>query len=89
MRVHKLTGLKKQEGIIFEIKGLTAKVARYSKPYGEYIEDEILKENLRLDNYMSVKEVNSSKTPSFRSLVRRAAEDICPNEADVYFEIIY
>jgi len=89
MRVHELTGLKKQEGIIFEITGMTAKVARYGKPYGEYIEDEILKENLRLDSYMSIKEVNSTRKPCFRTLVRRAAKDICPDEADVYFEIIF
>ena len=89
MRLHKLTELKQQNGIIFEIKGLTAKVARYGKPYGVYIEEEIVKENLRLDNYMSAKEVNSSRYPSIRTLVRRAAKDICPDEADVYFEIIY
>ena len=88
MRVHKLTELEKQEGIIFEITGLNAKVARYAKPHGVYIEDEVLKENVRLDNYMSIEELCSTRRKlPYRTLVRRAAKDICPNETDIYFEI--
>lgn len=89
MRVHKLTNMKKQEGVIFEITGMYAKVSRYGKPYGEYIEEEVICEYVRLDNYMSKKEANSSKKPSFKTLVKRAAEDICLEEDDIYFEIIF
>ena len=87
MRVHELTELKKQEGIIFEITGMTAHVARYAKPYGKYIKDKLLAENVRLDNYMTNKEIVSFNKVSMKTLVRRAAKDICPEEKDIYFEI--
>ncbi len=87
MRVQELTNFKKQVGVIFEISSLTTtKVARYSKPYGEYIEDKILRESIKLMDYISPEERERNYIPAYRTLVRRAALEICPGEKIVYFE---
>ena len=86
MQVHKLRDLEKVHGVIFEIYGKCARVMRYGAPYDEYIVEEILSEEARLWEY--VRHGEDEESVSMEELVRRAALEICPNEKDVYFEIM-
>ena len=86
LQVHELRNLKKAKGIIFEVYGKCARVMRYGAPYGEYIVEEILSEETRLWEY--VRHGEDEESVSMGELVRRAALEICPNEKDVYFEIM-
>lgn len=83
MRVHELKNLKRQTGIIFEVISLTTtKVTRYGKPYGVYVEEKVIQENVVLQDYVNPR----GRKPSIKTLVRRAAQDVCPGEEVVFFE---
>ena len=86
MRLHEIEGLEKVNGVIFEVYGKWARVIRYGAPYDEYIDEEILSEDVRLWEYIHNGE--AEEAVPVKELVRRAAMKICPNEKDVYFEIM-
>jgi len=86
MQTHEIRDLQKIKGVIFEIHGMTARVIRYGDPYGKYIDEEILSDGVRL--WEHVRHGEDSESVSMQELVHRAALKICPNEKDIYFEIM-
>lgn len=86
MQTHEIRDLRKVNGIVFEIYGMSARVIRYGAPYGKYIDEEILGEKVSLWNY--IRPEDNGESPSMKLLVQRAAEQICPGNESVYFEIM-
>ena len=86
MRTHEIRDLRKVNGIVFEIYGMSARVIRYGAPYGKYIDEEILGDDVHLLNCIRPEEKGESV--SIETLVQRAAEEICPGVECVYYEIM-